>query len=571
MPDNDPAQLAKTLGPLADNLVTAFSMDNSVKGSTVYWPKPFPQTPPPPLMARGMFTGNPLFLKDGDRQCVDFAAGKSSIRIAFPLDDSLRYTLTGWVKFPIASHQAYLWACLGAAPLVIEDGKFTCMHGPDSFDFGAPENLVDWHHVAVTCDGKQTAFFLDGKPHGTVPQIISGRVLAIGSKTFERPGENFHCGYVDDVFFFNRALAMDEIGKVMAVRIPAVTVTDVIRPNVTPQVPVAPDAAAANPANAPDPFAVVASADLVKTFRNSLVFVDGNNGAGSGFLATYNKATFLFTNAHVAAGVKGAGFKSLDGTRLQIGAGSAAVGHDIVLMQTNSNAKPFEIMQGVDQEAAIGDAIVVLGNSGGAGVVAPLIGRIVGIGPNLVEVDAPFVPGNSGSPIIHIKSNKVIGVATFATIKKLDPVTKKPLEKPLVRRFGYRLDSVKAWQPINWTTFAAQAAQMDSVEELTKALVKLIQDIDKNGKITPGAHTNPAVKSRIEAYQAQYRSRMSQKDIDNVNNNFAAYLKTLCRSDITAAQATLTYDYFRRKLEEEERERTEISGAFTIMLQSPSR
>ncbi|HSI14615.1 MAG TPA: hypothetical protein VK961_21365, partial [Chthoniobacter sp.] len=173
-----------------------------------------------------------------------------------------------------------------------------------------------------------------------------------------------------------------------------------------------------------------------------------------------------------------------------------------------------------------------------------------------------------GSPIIHVKSNKVIGVATFAIIKKLDPVTKKPLETPLVRRFGYRLDSIKAWQPINWPAFASQAAEMDNIEELTQALIKLIKDIDKNGKITPGAHTHPAVKSRIDAYQNQYRGRMSQIDITNANNNFAGYLKTLCRNDITAAQAHLTYDYFRRKLEEEERQRSEIAEVFTAMFQS---
>ncbi len=41
-------------------------------------------------------------------------------------------------------------------------------------------------------------------------------------------------------------------------------------------------------------------------------------------------------------------------------------------------------------------------------------GRSRGSDRALVEVDAKFVEGNSGSPIIHVKTGKVIGIATFA-------------------------------------------------------------------------------------------------------------------------------------------------------------
>ena len=139
---------------------------------------------------------------------------------------------------------------------------------------------------------------------------------------------------------------------------------------------------------------------LVKTYRNSLVFVNGTNGAGSGFIASMAGANFLVTNAHVAAGVRGAAFKTLDGAQVQGGAAFVAIGHDIFSMQLAAGGKPFQVMQGVDENASIDDEIVVIGNAEGAGVINPIKGKIVGIGPNLVEVDAAFVPGNSGSPII---------------------------------------------------------------------------------------------------------------------------------------------------------------------------
>ena len=76
-------------------------------------------------------------------------------------------------------------------------------------------------------------------------------------------------------------------------------------------------------------------------------------------------------------------------------------------------------MDHVDENASIDDDVVVLGNAEGGGVINTIKGKIVGVGPNLVEVDAAFVPGNSGSPIIHLKTGKVIGVATYLIIAQI--------------------------------------------------------------------------------------------------------------------------------------------------------
>ena len=302
---------------------------------------------------------------------------------------------------------------------------------------------------------------------------------------------------------------------------------------------------------------------IVKTYRNSLVFVTGADGSGSGFVARLNEANFLFTNAHVAAGIKGAGFKSLDGTKVTGGAPAIAVGHDIFRMPLGPGGTPFEIMQGVDEKVTIDDDVVVLGNSEGAGVINTIKGKVVGVGPQLVEVDAPFQPGNSGSPIIHLKTGKVIGVATYLTIKKYDAATKEVLKAPVVRRFGYRLDSVKTWQPVAWPAFYAQAAEMQAIETLTGDLDNFLVDLSKNhGRVTTGAHANPAIKMRIDQWLAEKKKRMSPKDAAAVDQNFISFLKVACRSDTTAAQPRLTYDYFQRQLGEQQQQRGEIADIF---------
>src|SRR6185312_7757504 len=96
---------------------------------------------------------------------------------------------------------------------------------------------------------------------------------------------------------------------------------------------------------------------------------------------------------------------------------------DILVATQKTFTDGIEASEAVDKDVSIGDAVVVLGNSQGRNVVTEIEGKVTGVGPELIEVDAKFVPGNSGSPIIHVKSGKVIGVATFVTVRQPDVIS----------------------------------------------------------------------------------------------------------------------------------------------------
>jgi serine protease Do len=162
----------------------------------------------------------------------------------------------------------------------------------------------------------------------------------------------------------------------------------------------------------------------------------------------------------------------------------------------------------------------------------------------------------------------VIGVATYAIIRKYDPATKRPVKDPVIRRFGYRLDSVKKWEPVNWQAFNAQAAEIESIEKLTADLVAFLQDLGKDGRVNRGAHTNPVIKTRIDQWIDVRSRRLSARDALNADQSLLSFLKVTCQSDITAAQQRITYDYFRRQLEDEQKERTEIAGVFGKIVES---
>ena len=303
--------------------------------------------------------------------------------------------------------------------------------------------------------------------------------------------------------------------------------------------------------------------ELVAKFRDSLVFVTGE-GAGSGFIADMGGRTFLITNAHVAAGVRDATFTTLQGTKVQPGRSSVAVAHDIFAMEAPAGGKPLEVMREVETNALIRDEVVVLGNTEGGGVITALPGEIVGLGPNLVEVSAPFLPGNSGSPIIHLKSGKVIGVATYLSVRKYDPATIRP--DSVTRGFGYRVDSVKTWQPVNWASFQTQAREMEAVEQLTGDLVTFLKDLFRTGRVTAGLHTNPAIRSRVDAWMQVKSKQLSPKDRAAADQNFLGFLKVASQGDIENARHHLTYDYYQRQLAEQQRERAQISEAFSRVI-----
>ena len=161
----------------------------------------------------------------------------------------------------------------------------------------------------------------------------------------------------------------------------------------------------------------------------------------------------------------------------------------------------LEVMQQVDKNVSIGDDVLVLGNSQGSGVVTEISGKVTGIGPELVEVDAKFVAGNSGSPIIHVKTGKVIALATFAVIRKLDTLGKDS-QFTEIRRFGYRLDTVPKWEFRQWDGFQKEGDTVAEVERKSESLIILLRDIFDDGIVNARLHQdgNAALSRCVSEY-----------------------------------------------------------------------
>ena len=126
----------------------------------------------------------------------------------------------------------------------------------------------------------------------------------------------------------------------------------------------------------------------------------------------------------------------LDGTRLRLGARDEAVGRDMVRFALDESVPAFDLAAGVPD---IGDPVVVLGNSDGRGVVTEIRGKVIGVGPREIEVDAAFVIGNSGSPVLD-RHGRVIGIATYLRDCRNDEDWSKVNTRfNGIRRFALRL------------------------------------------------------------------------------------------------------------------------------------
>lgn len=553
-PSGDPkAQLFSLLGPLMDNVSMVFSMDQAPNAGITYSRQPAP--------TGGMLMFDCRITRDEGRQCIDFSNRMAFLGISGLAKMEKNYTLATWAKLPFSASDATVWDGPWGCPLFVKNEQYMCSWKTMEYTFGKyDKSMTGWHHLAVVCDGNTTSLLIDGVILGTVPEAVEASVEQIGRRIRPKDSGSTQCGLLDDMFFFDRALTPTELAVLMPIRLPIqIPLPSTIRNE---------GSRFATSASALSNEGVSTARELVRTYSNSLVFVTGE-GAGSGFMADMGGKPFLLTNAHVAAGVHGAALRTLQGTAIAPGAASVAVGHDIFAMQVPPvpTTTLFSVMRDVEANAAIGDEVAVLGNAEGGGVINNILGHIVGIGPDLVEVDAPFQPGNSGSPMIHLRSKKVIGVATYLTYRKFDPATRMPISNPVIRRFGYRIDSVKTWQPVDWRAFYAQAAELESIDTLTKDLVNFLKDVGDDSAVNPGRHTNPAIRSRIDAWLGSKSKHMSPRDRANVDQNFISFLKVTCQSDIISAQQHLTYDYFRRQLGDRQKERAELAEVFAKILE----
>lgn len=177
------------------------------------------------------------------------------------------------------------------------------------------------------------------------------------------------------------------------------------------------------------------------------------------------------------------------------------------------------------------------------------------------------MPGNSGSPIIHVKSGKVIGIATYLKTRQFAEFSDR--RESRVRRFGYRLDSVKQWQPVVWANYQAERVEADRVEAVTKDLMKLIGAMRSDAQVSASDFGNSVIGRPVHDFTESIGSkRLSAADRTRVTQNFLSAIRSATMSDITQAKQRLRYDFFRQSVEEQAEMRDQMYKLFDGLLKA---
>ena len=204
----------------------------------------------------------------------------------------------------------------------------------------------------------------------------------------------------------------------------------------------------------------------------ALVVISSDHSEGSGFIAEMRGRTFLISNIHVLGAARGASIQTLDGEVITLPShGYISRKRDIAIVPIEWEGATLPLSQSLSfDEVGIGQAVTVIGNSDGARVGSRLKGKVTGIGPNELQVSAKFVPGNSGSPIVHDELGKVVAIASHLKDFSVKSKWTEDSEQADIRRFGYRLDGEIEWGQIALDDLYSQSELYHRYEDRTKVM-----------------------------------------------------------------------------------------------------
>lgn len=248
---------------------------------------------------------------------------------------------------------------------------------------------------------------------------------------------------------------------------------------------------------------IAGCSDAPKTDSQALsgcVTIRTLSGNGSGFFARHDQRIYVFTCRHVIEDSPVIVVKDTSGRDYRVKKVLVADDRDAAVIEVelgdSTPARIFEIRQDIS-DLNISSEVSCFGDSEGCGVVVKCEGKMLGLGPVAIEVDAPFVQGNSGGPVVAGSDYSVLGVASMLThLSEGNKWVKGTRFEKELRHFAIRLDN------LDWGKL--KESPVDAVSE---------DDYDSVNKQALKARLNGDIDRAIEYYS--YSARNNNGDALN--------------------------------------------------------
>jgi len=209
----------------------------------------------------------------------------------------------------------------------------------------------------------------------------------------------------------------------------------------------------------------------------SIVTVKGAKGSNSGFIARYNGKKYLITSIHAIFDNE-ISFFNANNEKIEVSSSpTLAADRDVAFFELKEdNPLPALKVEPDISTLEQGHPIIVYGNSLGDEANIRLGGKILAMGPQNLEISAEIVPGNSGSPIISARTGNVVGIASYGVISKPTFSTKGTRFED-VRRFGYRLDTLRDIQPFDKAKYLSDIKIHNAIDDMNELALIILRDI----------------------------------------------------------------------------------------------
>jgi len=244
---------------------------------------------------------------------------------------------------------------------------------------------------------------------------------------------------------------------------------------VAPAAPAKPSAPATNSAPASP---AAAAGSLTEDQAHAVVVIKGDVMEGTGFLVKTADGPAVVTNLHVISANPNVKIMTTTGAQIKILALKGAADRDLAMfMILDDHYTYLELATDIKDTVQANDEVITPGNSEGGEVVLNTKGKVLGIGPERIEFDNPIYHGNSGGPVFHTKSGKVLAVVTQAMkvsvsndLDKASFDNKNSAITGSMRYFGLRLDTVPQWETYDRNRFLGETTFLKNFHDQSRCL-----------------------------------------------------------------------------------------------------
>ena len=259
--------------------------------------------------------------------------------------------------------------------------------------------------------------------------------------------------------------------------------------------------------------------NLSEDQAHAVVVIKGDEAEGTGFLVRTADGPAVVTNLHVISANPNVKILSTTGAEIKVLSLKGASDRDLAMFMIQDDHYSYlDLATDIKDTVQAGDEVITPGNSEGGEVVLNTKGQVLGIGPQEIEFDNPIYHGNSGGPVIHTKSGKVLAVVTQArkvdtsdALDKASFANKNSAITGTMRYFGLRLDTVPQWEAYDWNRYLNETTFLKNFHDQSRCL-----DSYMNGANYEKAHL--AAGDENSPPNAQYYLR--NEKLETAHENF---------------------------------------------------